>query len=39
MNSSAFLKSFKQFEKLELDLDSPTLKQAMNNLGIPKDDI
>ena len=34
-----FIKTFKHFEKLELDLDSPTLKQAMVNLGISKSEI
>ncbi|CDW87200.1 UNKNOWN [Stylonychia lemnae] len=34
-----YIKNFKQFEKLEMDLDSPTLRQAMINLGIPKEDL
>ena len=33
------IKRVKQLEKLELDLDSPRFKQAMENLGLTKADL
>lgn len=38
-NYTSFVKNYKHYEKLELDLDSPTMKQAMSNLGIGKEEI
>ena len=39
VKNQSFIKNFKHYEKLELDLDSPTMKQAMTKLGISKDEI
>ncbi len=33
------IKTVKQLEKVELNFDSPRLKQAMSNLGVSKEDV
>lgn len=33
------IRSYKQLEKVDLDLESPRLKQAMQNLGIDSDEM
>jgi len=32
------IRNYKQIEKIELDFDSPRLKQAMYNLGVSKEE-